>query len=78
MEGNFPNSMYNRKSGIVVKKTQYDSIRKKSNSMYNRTSTYNRNPRVEMLEIVCFKFINALIIYPSHLLTEIWCTVLMQ
>ena len=58
MEGNFSTSTYNRKSGIVVKKTSMmdfywdrpvpiiDSIRKKPTSTYNRTSTCNRNLRV--------------------------------
>ena len=58
MEGNFPNSTYNRKSSVVVKETStmdfyrdcpvliIDSIRKKSNSTYNGTSTFNRKLRV--------------------------------
>ena len=64
MEGNFPNSMYNRKSSIVVKKlvpwifseiVQYvliiDSIRKKNQTV----STYDRNLRVIL---IYYKIIN--------------------
>ena len=68
MEGNFPTSTYNRKSSIVVEKTvrwifieivqyvlKYNRFNqeKQLNSMYNRTSTYNRKPRLGKLTINC-------------------------
>ena len=61
MEGNFPTSTYNRKSGIVVKKTNtMDCYRdrpvliqsgKKSTSTNNRTSPYDRNLKVRLITL---------------------------
>ena len=50
MKGNFPTSTYNRKSGIVAKKTVrwifIEIVQYLIQSGKKSTSTYNRNPRV--------------------------------
>ena len=43
MEGNFPTSMYNRKSGIVVK-NQYDGFLLRSSSTYNLFNQEKNQP----------------------------------